>query len=268
MEEPSVPVTLPAAEALLSAWVDFLTIALHTLLYHRGLYPPRTFLTARAFGAVVHQSRHPAVVAWIAAAADAIKTQIRAGAVERVALVLYAPADRGCGAGSVPDADQTPTKPRGSGSANASSRGSRSTPPVVERWVFNTSMFPVFPATAAPPDGPPGASDPAPAAGDGPDAGGAAQINWVDVDEQLRGAVQRVSHAAAKLPPLDEGATFTVAVEMRDDAAAPLGHPQPWVPSEIAGQACGSQEDNTTTPIRSVAAGPLFFECWVEQATP
>ncbi|KAG6017233.1 hypothetical protein E4U41_004253, partial [Claviceps citrina] len=53
------------ASFLLSSFTNFLTVALHSILYHRALYPPASFLTARAYNLPVHQSRHPAVCAWI-----------------------------------------------------------------------------------------------------------------------------------------------------------------------------------------------------------
>lgn len=101
----------------------------------------------------------------------------------------------------------------------------------------------------------------------------AVAVNWVDVDEQLRGAVRRMAYAGEKMDALPEGCTFTVAVELRDEAAAPIGHPQPWIPSqpglqpatrdrpEKGHELCGAN----TTPIRAIEAGPLFFECWVEE---
>jgi mitotic spindle assembly checkpoint protein MAD2B len=50
-------------------------------------------------------------------------------------------------------------------------------------------------------------------------------------------------------------------------------HPQAWIPSEpnlqpqgkgkeVAGSDIGGVK---TRPIRAVEAGPLFFECWVEE---
>lgn len=63
------------------------------------------------------------------------------------------------------------------------------------------------------------------AAGAGVDTGGGDQtkINWVNVDEQLRAAVRRLAYASEKIAPLPEGCTFTVAVELRDEAEAPIG---------------------------------------------
>lgn len=49
------------------------------------------------------------------------------------------------------------------------------------------------------------------------------RINWTDVEEQFRGVLGRLSYAAESLDPVPEGCTFTVAVELRDEAAAPIG---------------------------------------------
>jgi mitotic spindle assembly checkpoint protein MAD2B len=50
-------------------------------------------------------------------------------------------------------------------------------------------------------------------------------------------------------------------------------HPQAWIPSEpnLQPKGKGREVDGEdlggvrTRPIRSVEAGPLFFECWVEE---
>ncbi|KAL4722554.1 hypothetical protein ACLX1H_010434 [Fusarium chlamydosporum] len=225
--------SIPAAQAshLLSSFTTFLTLSLHTLLYHRGLYPPTTFLTARALNLPVHQSRHPGLCTWINDAVASVAAQLRKGTVRRIAIVMHA----------------------------------AKTFDVLERWVFDVETFPV------------GWGDREelnynPALVEGVDEEGG--VNWTDVNEALRGALRRVSHAAEMMSPLPEGSTFTLAVELRDEAAAPIGHPQHWIPSQPnlqpptdtslnQGSALGG---HNTTPIRSVQAGPLFFECWIEQS--
>ena len=44
-------------------------------------------------------------------------------------------------------------------------------------------------------------------------------------------------------------------------------HPQPWIPTEPNLQKPHGKDlgGAKTTPIRSVEAGPLFFECWLEE---
>ncbi|CEI68910.1 hypothetical protein FVEN_g11956 [Fusarium venenatum] len=224
--------SIPAAQAshLLSSFTTFLTLTLHTLLYHRGLYPATTFLTARALNLPIHQSRHPGLCTWINDAVSSVAAQLRKGTVRRIAIVMHA----------------------------------AKTFDVLERWVFDVETFPI------------GWGDREernynPALVEGVDEEGG--VNWTDVNEALRGALRRISHAAEMMSALPEGSTFTLAVELRDEASAPIGHPQHWIPSQpnlqpptdtslTQGSAIGGQN---TTPIRSVKAGPLFFECWIEQ---
>ncbi|KAF4509119.1 hypothetical protein G6O67_005421 [Ophiocordyceps sinensis] len=223
------------ASALVSSFTSFVTIAIHSLLYHRRLYPPTTFLLARAYNLPVHQSRHPAVCAWVRDAVAAVAHQLRSAAARRVALAVHEPAALA----------------------------------VVERWVFDLCAFPADPRLVAAE----GSHVLGPQRGD---EGEQNRVNWTDVHEALRGALRRLAYAGESMPPPPHDSTFTLAIELRDDALAPIQHPQLWIPSEPhlqpptasnphQGAALGG---SSTTPIRSVQAGPLFFECWVEQGTP
>ncbi|KAI0401272.1 HORMA domain-containing protein [Xylaria palmicola] len=277
--------TIPQATRLLTTFTHFLTVCVHNILYYRGLYPATTFLTSRAYNLPVHQSRHPAVCAWVRDAVDAVRAQIAEGAVERLAVVVY----DGTGA-------------------------------VMERWMFDVARFPAW--EGVPLDGEDKEKardrddnnnnndndshnendddddddnddedddddddDDDSNEDDDQDAGGGAapatagvglrdKVNWTDVDEQLRAAVQRLAYAGEKMAPLPAGCTFTVAVELREEAGAPIGHPQPWVPSQPNLQPPSKDRQTPgrdvggarTTPLRAVEAGPLFFECWVEES--
>ncbi|KAJ9138131.1 DNA polymerase zeta processivity subunit [Pleurostoma richardsiae] len=199
--------------------------------------------------------------------------QIAGGNVARVAVVIHAPL-------TSPDPQSkspSPTKvPPGS---------------VLERWMFDVSGFPPWPGGAD------GMKNWNSAGGqkhhdDGDDSGAEAgeeeegssvgapatetadtTVNWEDVDEQLRGAVGRIAHAGESLDDLPDRCTFTVAVELREDGKPPIGHPQPWIPSQPNLQPASESRrekgkdlgGEKTTPIRSVEAGPLFFECWLEE---
>lgn len=176
---PSIP--LHQASPLLTHFTTFLTAAIHTILYHRALYPPETFLTTRSHNLPVHQSRHPALCAWITDAVASTASQIRTGAVRRVAVVLHAPPERGRA--------------------------------VLERWVFDLEGWPAWP------EGPEGRER----KGKEVDEEQGEGVNWVDVEEGLRGALRRISYAAEKLGPAPRGCTFTLAVELRDEAPAPIG---------------------------------------------
>jgi mitotic spindle assembly checkpoint protein MAD2B len=263
------------ARILFSSFSSFLTVSIHTVLYYRGIYPKQTFLSAKAFNLPVHQSRHPKVCSWINDAVDAVTAQLAQGRVERVAVVIHAPINSSL-------LSATPTQQIAPGS-------------VLERWMFDVSHFPAWPGgiealnnfrgesigneqkdDEGPEDedgsGDENARD---AAGDGAPAENdvASAINWTDVDEQLRGAVRRIAYAGEKMDALPEGCTFTVAFELREEAQAPIGHPQPWIPSQPSLQPVSrtrSQKGHDvggarTTPIRAIEAGPLFFECWVEE---
>lgn len=272
----TIEVPIAEARSLLSSFTSFLTVSIHTILYYRNIYPKQTFLSAKAFNLPVHQSRHPKVCSWINDAVDAVMAQIARGGVERVAVVVHSPPESSL-------LKVSPTRHLAPGS-------------VLERWMFDVSHFPSWPGGIEAlknfrgPGGELQQEDEEPVEdenGSGEDnptvdalveglavqSDPSAAIHWADVSEQLRGAVRRLAYAGEKMDTLPDGCTFTVAVELRDEAQAPIGHPQPWIPSQPGLQPAsrGHQEKGRdvggakTTPIRAVEAGPLFLECWVEE---
>ena len=280
-EDPLPPQTteVPLAEArtLFNSFSSFLTVSIHTILYYRGIYPKQTFLSAKAFNLPVHQSRHPKVCSWINDAVDVVMAQAANGSAERVAVVIHAPLH------------PTPSKDSPEQQLAPAS--------VLERWMFDVSRFPAWPggieamrnlrgeemggdrlqddeedADEEVGSGDENAEDAAldAAAAEG---GRAELVNWTDVDEQLRGAVRRLAYTGEAMEALPTGCTFTVAVELRDEARAPIGHPQPWIPSQPDLQPASRPRPrkavgtggSRTIPVRTVEAGPLFFECWVEE---
>lgn len=177
------------ATQLLSSFTDFLTIAIHSLLYHRALYPPATFLTARVYNLPVHQSRYPRLCAWINDAVAAVSIQLQSARVRRVVFVVHAPASLD----------------------------------VLERWVFDVDAFPDW--------GPPlvvgekcDAEDDDLAAAIAESEGA---LNWTDINEALRGALGRIAYTAESMPHPPAGSTFTLAIELRNEADAPIGVSQP-----------------------------------------
>ncbi|OIW32587.1 DNA-binding protein [Coniochaeta ligniaria NRRL 30616] len=290
-QEPTLQHEVPLKEAhtLITTFTTFLTVSIHNILYYRHIYPSPTFLTSRAYNLPVHQNRHPKVCSWIRDAVAAVAAQLALGTVDRVAVVIHAPLHP-------EDNDNIAALPPGA---------------VLERYLFDVSRFPSWPG------GPDAMRDygnslrrrdeeddddrfapAAPDEEDGEDGEASrvrreSKINWTNVGEQFRGVLRRLSHAAEKLDPVPAGCTFTVAVELRDEAAAPIGvrnpfslatllsshdgrsvlthqdtqHPQPWIPSQPNLQKPRGVDlgGARTTPIRSVEAGPLFFECWVEE---
>ncbi|KAI0555270.1 DNA-binding protein [Xylaria curta] len=195
-------ITIPQATRLLTTFTHFLTVCIHNILYYRGLYPATTFLTSRAYNLPVHQSRHPTVCAWVRDAVDALRAQIAQGAVERLAVVVY-------------DGKSA----------------------VMERWMFDIAQFPVWKDVSGDGKGKEKEWDHEDEDGDDDSSGDAAavagdsvsgdeqqfNVNWTNVDEQLRAAVRRLAYVGEKMAPLPEGCTFTIAVELRDEADAPIG---------------------------------------------
>ena len=70
-----VPV-LDTYYAVALAFTDFLTVAIHTILYERDIYPRTSFLSARKYNFPVKQSRHPSVCKWIQDAVAAVEVEM------------------------------------------------------------------------------------------------------------------------------------------------------------------------------------------------
>lgn len=177
MAPPRGPLQLNNYQSLLTAFSDFLIVAIHTILYERGLYPPETFLLTRAYNFPVRQNRHPLVCKWIQDAVSAVHDQMLKGTVRRVVLVIYS--------------DQQE---------------------VLERFLFDVERFPVVQEKEAYTEFEGESS-----------AEGEVKVNRVDVEEQLRATVRMLACCGARLGELPEDCTYTLAVELKDDAEPPIG---------------------------------------------
>lgn len=217
----------PTFRSLITAFTDFLTVAIHTILYERAIYPPTSFLSARKYNFAVRQNRHFKVCEWVNDAVNAVETELLKGAVERVAVVMYSKQN----------------KP-------------------LERFVFDVARFPTVPAAEL--DVPLQRLN-----SDGPKV---PILPAIDMEEQFRATMSRITNCSTALQPLPKGCTFTVAIELKRNGEAPIGHPQPWVPAQRQGQdvSAAQRVPKRTTPIRSVRAGDMEFETWIEdlQETP
>ncbi|KIW06618.1 uncharacterized protein PV09_02331 [Verruconis gallopava] len=224
--------------ALVSNWGDFLTVAIHTILYERHIYPLETFITVKKWNYPVRQSRHPKVCKWINDAVAAVLEELLKCTVDRVAVVIY----------------------------------SQQAQPL-ERFMFDLSRFPIVskedlhtPIQRLTPSGQQQSPTPANPAS-------------VDLQEQFRAVMTKLTVCGSMLKPIPPGCTFTVAIELKDAADPPIGHPQPWIPvqpslqrevpradSESTSVKSGSDLGGVyTTPIRSVASGEMVFEMWIEE---
>lgn len=211
----------PTFRSFITAFTDFLTVAIHTVLYERGIYPQTSFLSARKYNFSVRQNRHPKVCEWINDAVNAVETELLKGAVERVAVVMYSKQN----------------KP-------------------LERFMFDVSRFPTVPAAEVD------------IAMERLNSSGSKIpiLPAVDLEEQFRATMSRITNCSTALPDLPQGSTFTVAIELKRDGDAPLGHPLPWVPAQKQGpnDAAAQKVQRQTTPVRSVTAGDMEFETWIE----
>ena len=61
---------------LVDTFLEFLTVAIHLILYERDIYPHRSFLKARKYNYPVRQNRHPAVCKFVDDAVAAVGVQV------------------------------------------------------------------------------------------------------------------------------------------------------------------------------------------------
>ncbi|GAO49492.1 hypothetical protein G7K_3641-t1 [Saitoella complicata NRRL Y-17804] len=95
---------------ILQTFCDFLTVAIHTILFIRDLYPPELFERARKYNTVVRRSRHPMLNDWIRDVVTSVNEELKKCTVNRVSVIILS-------------ADETP----------------------MERFVFDVSSFPNIP---------------------------------------------------------------------------------------------------------------------------
>ncbi|OQO05719.1 hypothetical protein B0A48_09812 [Cryoendolithus antarcticus] len=209
---------------LITAFTDFLTVAIHTILWERSIYPKTSFLSARKYNFPVKQNRHPKVCGWINDAVTAIEGELLKGRVHSVAVVIF----------------MKDSKP-------------------LERFVFDVSRFPDVPVDDL---------DTLLQSGDADEPQSVLPI--VDMEEQFRATLSKLTASSTSLHPAPEGSTFTVAIELKPEALAPVSHPQPWIPAQVAddeqGGAAARISTAKTTPLRAINAGEMKFEAWIEEA--
>jgi mitotic spindle assembly checkpoint protein MAD2B len=283
----------------LSAFTTFLTAYTHTLLYLRTLYPRTSFVHSRFHNTSVYQSRHPLVCDWIRDAIAAVRTELLAGSVARIAIVIFSYGNGASSEGS-----------------NASSSNGTGDVQILERFMLDVSSFPVVdknernmelewsrsssrassrsvsPSAQHGDQTPSRTRDPRPLDFD-------VDIN---LSEQFRAALISLTTRCAQLSPLPENCSFNISMELKDEADVdpPLGHPQAWIPVQPSLQKTGRKNDKRATvedegseegssleskekkkkknktegddlggvrvtPIRTVEAGTFRFETWVEE---
>lgn len=217
---------------LVRAFTTFLIVAIHTILYERNIYPATSFIAARKYNYAVRQNRHPRVCEWITDAVANVEIELLKCAVDRIAVVIF-------------DQHEEP----------------------LERFMFDVSKFPIVPAQEI--NTPLQRLD---------DSGNELPtLPTADLEEQFRAAMSRLSGCGARLKDIPEGCTFTVAVELKDDSEPPLTEPQAWIPAQPGLQKTARSDRDSaplrgeqlggvrTTTVRTIAAGEMMLEMWVEE---
>ncbi|KAK4224336.1 DNA-binding protein [Podospora fimiseda] len=243
---PQTSLPIDQTHTLLTSLHTFLLLSTHNILFYRHLYPQETFLSTKAFNLPIHQSRHPKLCQWITDAFSQVSTQLSLGTVSTVSIVIHSPS---------------------------------TTQKILERYVFDLSRLPKWPGTRNHPN----PADSFRVHGNRVMATDFRQekardnyldsFNYSDINEQYRACLKRMAHAMEKMDPLPEGCGFTIAIELKEEGKAPIGHPQEWIPIQPSLQPSGSASSSQgkdlggvkITAVRSIEAGPLFIECWIEE---
>lgn len=252
----SAPKSMPNNQSTLAAsFTNFLTVSIHQILYLRSVYPRITFLPVRAYNYPVRQSRHPKVCDYINDASIAVGTEILKGTITAVSIII----------------------------------SSLRTNQPLERYAFDLSGFPRVSAGEVNTTFGERKED---SSKPGADLGTAPPT--IDLEGQFRACLARLASACARLTPLprDDEFSFTVCIEVREDALSPAGttpEEQTWIvaePDKVHLRSCsapysvsklrnGEQQEPPprvpngrakTVPVRRVEAGELRLELWVEEA--
>ncbi|KAI4103782.1 MAG: hypothetical protein LQ339_004114 [Xanthoria mediterranea] len=217
--------------AVVSAFSDFLTVAIHTILYERDIYPRSSFLAARKFNCPVRQSRHPKVCQWIQDAVAAVEVEMLKCTLSNVSLVIHAPPPS-----SAP----------------------------LERFLFSTAAFPSLPSSEVltPFNGSP------PPAADLPEQFRATISRLSTLSSALSPLppdcsftmVTELRDDADIHPPLAPDTPW-IAAEPRLQKQRKRNESEPQ-PESTRGKDRGGVK---TTPIRNVESGAFVMEMWVEE---
>ena len=244
---------LTTHSSLVQTFASFLTVVIHQVLALRKIYPPVSFVSTRAYNYPVRQSRHPAVCEWVRDAVAMVKDQLEKNVLANIAVCIF-------------ECNQNK---------------------VLERWVIDLRSFPVVDRKE---------KDTPFADVDGDEHGNGANetrlrknVNLADLEAQFRAVLSRLSVSAAKLAPLPSGddapeLSFTVTMEVRDDADRPTGRrrlpEQGWIAAEpeafdsdsdddmerLVARGVTARPEGQTVPIRRLEAGELRMEVWIEES--
>ncbi|KAL8673029.1 MAG: hypothetical protein Q9168_002552 [Polycauliona sp. 1 TL-2023] len=225
------PPVLDNYHAIVLAFSDFLTVAIHTILYERDIYPRESFLAARKFNCPVRQSRHPKVCQWIQDAVAAVEVEMLKCTLSNVSLVIHAPPPSSA---------------------------------ALERFLFSTAAFPSLPSSE---HLTPFSGNPPPAA-DLPEQFRATISRLSTLSSALSPLPPDCSFTlltelrddADVHPPLGPDTPWLAAQpRLQKQRSGNVSTLQP--PSAVGKDLGGAR----TTPIRNVESGAFVMEMWVEE---
>ncbi|KAG9301141.1 hypothetical protein G9A89_012524 [Geosiphon pyriformis] len=103
-------------KANVDIFCEFLEVAIHFILYVRGVYPANLFVLRKKYDVPVHMSRHPHLTKYILELVLSCKAELEEGTLEKAALIIVNPNE-----GNKP----------------------------IERWVFEVDKLVMFPDNLA-----------------------------------------------------------------------------------------------------------------------
>lgn len=243
---------LSTQSSLIETLGSFLTVVIHQILSLRKIYPPISFVSTRAYNYPVRQSRHPAVCEWINDAVGMVQDQLEKKVLSEVAVCIF-------------ECDKNR---------------------VLERWVIDLSSFPCVERREG--DTQFTRADQQNGQSEGSEAHLKKNINITDLEAHFRAVLSRLSVSAARLaalPARDNAPelSFTITMEVRDDADRPVGRrreqDQAWIAAEPEAFESESESENDKTdmprlpkpkgktiPVRRLEAGELRMEIWIEES--
>ncbi|KAL9109489.1 MAG: hypothetical protein Q9227_005824 [Pyrenula ochraceoflavens] len=218
--------------------LTFLRAFTHQILYLRKIYPSEAFTPVRAYNCAIRQCRHPQVCDWINSAISAIGAQLRKNTVSTFSVAVF----------------------------------SADTNTVFEKFVVDLGELPLVP------DWKRDAETEFEATED--EAEGSEltkKINLTDLEALFRSLFSKLNVQCTRMKalPTDEECTFTIMMEVKEDADRPVGRLDPgervWIAAEDEDRSADASEDprhpkSRTLAVRRVDVGELRMEVWVEEA--
>jgi mitotic spindle assembly checkpoint protein MAD2B len=228
---------------------NFLLAYVHTILYHRSIYPSSIFVKSRIYNASVYQSRISVLCSWIMKATTAVHKELSKGTVASIAIPLYH---------GIVGEDENAI--------------------VVERHMLDVGSLSIFSGQGEMQDIERQQRDPL-----SPESiisvddwtsfeTASSVLPWLDktelldedtrpdLGEQLRAVFLRLEQQCAQLPKLSEPRSFMISMELKDDAKD-----SPWQdPLIMVGPSSTGKAGKKTVPICSVRDRWLCFDVRVE----